>query len=78
MFKKNTQYISLLTNELSEQAVSAIVNKLYSDIINKSLSSQMFAVQLQLKVNNTFRSISKIQVVNITHREELILILLFF
>ncbi len=31
----------------------------------------MYAVQLQLKVNNVFRSISRIQVVDNNHQEEL-------
>jgi hypothetical protein len=72
MFKKNIQYINLSTSDLTSQSVSSIVNKLFTDVIDKSLSTHLFAVQLQIKVNNTFRSISKIQVVNLTHKNELI------
>ena len=45
------------TTELSTQSINAIVNKLYTDSIDKFLSSEMFAVQLQIKVNGLFRSI---------------------
>jgi hypothetical protein len=71
MFKKYYQYIIMATSELSILSINAITNKLFSEVIEKFLSQDKFAVQLQIKVNGVFRSINKIQVVTLNEKEEL-------
>ena len=69
--EKKGYYITLPVNEIAPTAVHVIVDKLYAEAIDTSLSKDLFAVQLQLKVNGVFRSISKTQVVDNTTKAEL-------
>lgn len=62
---------SFPVTELSDQSVDAIVNKLYDEAISSSIDGTKFAIQLQLKINGTFRSISKVKVVTKNGKEEL-------
>jgi hypothetical protein len=75
MFKKDTYYLSMPIQEISSASVYLLVDKLYDEVIRNS--SDLHAIQLQIKVNDVFRSFSKVQVVNSSTREEVKIIFWF-